>query len=71
MNCKHLPATVSALIPGAVDEVNRPPLVLPPQQVYHTSDTVTLVQNLAIEQVFMDQEPLPLLNPLRLTAVYC
>lgn len=47
------------------------PLVLPPHQVSHTTDTVTLVQNLAIEQALMDQESLPFFNPLRLTAAYC
>lgn len=46
------------------------PLVLLPQ-VSHTTNTVTLVQNLAIEQAFMDQESLPFFNPLRLTAVHC
>lgn len=45
MNCKHLPATVSELIPGAVDAVKRPPLCSP-LQVSPTTDTVPLVQNL-------------------------
>lgn len=70
MNCKHHPTPVSELIPGAVDAVKRPPSCFSPQ-VSHTTDTVTLVQNLAIEQAFMDQESLPFFNPLRLTAVHC
>lgn len=70
MNCKHLPATVSELIPGAVDAVKRPPSASPPK-VSHATDTVPLVQNLPVEQAFMGQEPLPFFNPLRLPAVHC